>query len=83
MSNTILITGATSGFGEACALRFAKEGWRLILAARRDDRLNALQKSLGGETSVYTIVLDVQDQNAVTSELLSLPENFSENSCAR
>lgn len=77
MNNTILITGATSGFGKACAFRFAKKGWRLILAARRNDRLNDLQKQLGGETPVHIIVLDVQDQKAVTRELLSLPENFS------
>ena len=77
MNKTILITGATAGFGEACAVRFANAGWRLILAARRNDRLKALQTSLGGATSVYTTVLDVRDQQAVTTELSSLPDNFS------
>jgi 3-hydroxy acid dehydrogenase/malonic semialdehyde reductase len=78
MSRIILITGATSGFGEACAQRFAKEGWQLILAARRKDRLIALQKKLGGETSVHIMSLDVRDQEAVMFELTHLPEKFSE-----
>lgn len=77
MNNTILITGATSGFGKACAVRFAKEGWRLILAARRHDRLSDLQKQLKGETPTHIIALDVRDQKAVAGELLSLPDNFS------
>ena len=78
MSGIILITGATSGFGEACARRFAKEGWQLILAARRKDRLKALQEKLGGETSVHIMVLDVRDQEAVMTGLTHLPEKFSE-----
>ena len=78
MSKSILITGATSGFGEACARRFAKEGWRLILAARRKDRLKALQEKLGGEKSVHIMSLDVRDQEAVMTGLTHLPEKFSE-----
>ena len=78
MGRIILITGATSGFGEACAQRFAKEGWQLILAARRKDRLIALQKKLGGETSVHIMSLDVRDQESVMFELTHLPEKFSE-----
>lgn len=77
MNNTILITGATSGFGKACALRFAKEGWQLVLAARRHDRLNHLQQELSGDTPVHIVVLDVRDQQAVTSTLLGLPKTFS------
>jgi len=75
---TILITGATSGFGEACARRFAKEGWQLILAARRTDRLKALQEKLGGETSVHIMPLDIRDQEAVMTGLTHLPDKFSE-----
>ena len=78
MSGIILITGATSGFGEACARRFAKEGWQLILAARREDRLKALQEKLGGETSVHVMSLDVRDQEAVMTGLTHLPGKFSE-----
>ena len=77
MSGIVLITGATSGFGKACALRFAKEGWRLILSARRNERLKALQEKLSSETSVHILKLDVRDQKAVMNELTNLPENFS------
>ncbi len=77
MNNTILITGATSGFGKACALRFAQEGWQLILAARRHKRLNNLQKKLSGDTPVHIVVLDVRDQQSVASAFQNLPENFS------
>jgi hypothetical protein len=40
MPKTIYITGATAGFGEACARLFAREGWRLVLTGRRAERLN-------------------------------------------
>ena len=47
MTKTILITGATAGFGKATALRFAKGGWRVIGTGRRGDRLRQLQEELG------------------------------------
>ena len=46
MNKTILITGATSGFGEACARKFAAAGDRLILTGRRTDRLQPDRKSV-------------------------------------
>jgi NADP-dependent 3-hydroxy acid dehydrogenase YdfG len=78
MSGIILITGATSGFGEACARRFAKNGWKLVLAARRAERLKSLQAELGGENAVHTITLDVREQDAVNAALTNLPQGFSE-----
>ncbi len=78
MSGIILITGATSGFGEACTRRFAEEGWRLVLLARRKERLKTLQKKLGGETSVHIVPLDVRNREAVINELSNLPEKFSD-----
>ena len=70
MANTILITGATSGFGTACARRFAQAGWELILSGRRVDRLAQLQSELGGE--VRTLALDVRDREAVNGLLAGL-----------
>lgn len=70
MANTLLITGATSGFGTACARRFAQAGWDLILSGRRADRLAQLQSELGSE--VRTLVLDVRDREAVNSLLSGL-----------
>lgn len=69
---TILITGATSGFGEACARRFAAEGWQLILTGRRKDRLNKLQTELGTAV-IDCITLDVRDRGAVAAALQDLP----------
>lgn len=77
MSQTILITGATSGFGKACALRFAENGWRLILVGRRKERLDQLGTDLASQTAVYPIPLDVRNRAEVLDRLGSLPPEFS------
>ncbi|PLX95659.1 MAG: NAD(P)-dependent oxidoreductase, partial [Desulfuromonas sp.] len=64
MSKTILITGATSGFGAACAKRFAAEGWQLILTGRRLERLETLQTELGSAV-IRIIQMDVRDRDKV------------------
>ena len=74
---TIMITGATSGFGEATARLFSKKGWRLILTGRRKERLELLQSELGGEERVHYCCFDVSDRQAVESAFKSLPESFS------
>jgi 3-hydroxy acid dehydrogenase/malonic semialdehyde reductase len=72
---TVLITGASSGIGFACAEAFAREGARLILAARRKEKLQALaqdlQKKHGTET--LTIQLDVRNQAVVEKAIQGLP----------
>ncbi|MBW6508153.1 MAG: SDR family oxidoreductase [Desulfuromonadales bacterium] len=68
MSQTILITGATAGFGSACARLFAHHGWQLILAGRRAERLQALQQELGDAVSAI-LTLDVRDRGAVFTQL--------------
>ena len=73
---TIFITGASSGFGAACARIFAAEGNRLILTARRIDPLLKLQEALGTEAEVHIIPLDVRDREAVQGAIEGLPERF-------
>jgi len=62
---TILITGATAGFGEAAARRFAGGGWRVIGTGRRGDRLKALQDELGD--AFLPLEIDMRDRAAVES----------------
>ncbi len=75
---TIFITGASSGFGEACARVFASEGCRLILAARREENLVKLRKELVGAAGVHIVQLDVRDRAAVEAVVAYLPEAFRE-----
>ncbi|ADW19141.1 short-chain dehydrogenase/reductase SDR [Desulfobulbus propionicus DSM 2032] len=75
MQKTICITGATSGFGKACAERFAREGWRLIVTGRRVDRLQELTDQLHG-VPVHAVQLDVRDLAAVKTMASNLPEGF-------
>ena len=80
MNNIAIITGATSGFGEATAIRFAKEGWNLILTGRRTDRLQKLQKSLQTATNQIEILsFDVRDQAAVIAAFESLSSDVTKN----
>jgi len=76
--NSVLITGASSGFGEACARKFAAQGLRLVLCARRADRLSALADELSQITEVHSVILDVRDREAVFALPASLPEAFAD-----
>lgn len=70
----VLITGASSGFGEAMARRFVQNGHQVIAAARRADRLQALQQELGEQ--LLPVVLDVTDKSSIQAMLAGLPESF-------
>ncbi|HEY5749142.1 MAG TPA: SDR family NAD(P)-dependent oxidoreductase [Chryseolinea sp.] len=72
----VLITGATSGIGEAAARLLAKNNFDLILCGRRQDRLDALQKELSAQTSVTTLAFEVRDVRAVQEAIRSLPEKW-------
>jgi len=76
MNRTIFITGATSGFGEACARKFAASGDRLILTGRRKERLTTLKEELEERhgIQVLALVFDVQEREAVFSAIAALPE---------
>jgi len=70
-----LITGATSGIGAACAQRFYKEGYNIIITGRRKDRLEKFAFKLDSQR-VLSLCFDVRDRNHVTKTLESLPEEW-------
>jgi NADP-dependent 3-hydroxy acid dehydrogenase YdfG len=72
----VFITGATSGFGEATARRFAADGARIIIAGRRSDRLQVLEAELGAKC--HAITLDVRQREAVFQAVQDLPAEFAE-----
>ena len=76
MTSTVFITGATSGFGEACARRFAQAGWSLVLTGRRAARLQALKDELSAQTDVLTLELDVRDRKAMEAAIAGLPAGY-------
>jgi len=76
----VLITGASSGIGTACAKVFASAGAKLILAARRLERLQQLADTLSKEfgTATHLLQLDVRDRSAVESAIANLPPDWSD-----
>lgn len=80
MKHTVLITGATAGFGEATARRFLANGHKVIAAGRRVERLEALKISLpvDQQKDLFTLALDVCDNAQVEKLTASLPEAFSQ-----
>src|ERR1700730_4590678 len=78
MSKIALITGATSGFGKACAEKFSANGYDLIITGRREERLEILQKQLQQHYNIAALPLafDVQDRSAVSSAFEHLDEEW-------
>ena len=74
----VLITGATSGFGEATARLFASAGARVVISGRRSDRLEKLAAELGGKAHAHAVPLDVRDRAAVFRAVEELPPEFAE-----
>ncbi len=77
MKKTILVTGATAGFGKATALRFAKEGYNVIITGRRKERLDDLVeelRELGAE--VLSLNFDVRKRYEVEDTIADLPEKW-------
>lgn len=80
MNKTVFITGATAGFGEACAHRFASHGYRLILNGRRVERLEALKRQLEEThgTSCHLLPFDVQEAVEVKEAVEGLPTEWKD-----
>ena len=76
MKKTALITGATSGIGEACARKFAEGGYRLIITGRNEQKLNQLKDEL--DTEVLTLRYDVRDRMATEAAVKSIPEGWTD-----
>ncbi len=79
MENYCLITGATSGIGEACATIYAQNGWNLILTGRRLDRLENLKMKLLSKYNVEIITLnfDIRSENEVIKNIKNLPDTIT------
>ena len=79
MKHTVLVTGATSGFGEATARRFLAHGHQVVAVGRRVERLDALKASLpiDQQKKLHTIVVDVCNSAQVDTLPASLPVEFS------
>lgn len=75
MNKLVLITGASSGIGEACARKFAEAGDNLIITGRRKERIDQLKTDLEREHAIKVLALafDVQDRAAVAANLSTLP----------
>src|SRR5579875_1207329 len=74
-SKTVLVSGASAGFGAAIATRFAENGWRVIAFARRAERLAQLVERFG-KNRVHTAAFDIRDEAAMRAALDALPESF-------
>jgi NADP-dependent 3-hydroxy acid dehydrogenase YdfG len=76
----VFVTGASSGIGAATAMEFARHGAKLLLCARRLDKLQAMDAELrdAGASDVYSFTLDVQQRDAVATAIAALPESWSQ-----
>jgi NADP-dependent 3-hydroxy acid dehydrogenase YdfG len=78
MSKIVFITGATSGFGKACAEKFAANGYDLVLNGRRVDNLQKLCSSLANKFNIAALALpfDVREEKSVFDSITSLPQEW-------
>lgn len=76
MTKIALITGATSGIGEATAYEFAKHGIKLIICGRRLERLNTIKKALERLTDVHILNFDIRNKQSVIDAIENLPKAF-------
>lgn len=75
MTKTVLVTGATAGFGAAAARLFVRNGWRAVVTGRRADRIAALVEELG-PGKAHGAVFDIRDSAAMAAAIDTLPPEF-------
>ncbi len=75
---SVLITGASSGFGEACARRYAEAGRKVVVTARRSARVESLAAELSAFSPCLPLTLDVRDRSSVMEKLTTLPDEFAD-----
>jgi 3-hydroxy acid dehydrogenase/malonic semialdehyde reductase len=80
MPKIVFITGATAGFGKACAEKFAANGYDLILNGRRSDRLQELQSDLENKYNIAVLLLpfDVRDEKTVFESVKNIPADWQQ-----
>jgi len=78
INKIVLITGASAGIGAACAKTFAEQGAKLILNARREDRIDELSASLKNKygTEIKKLIFDIRNQSQVKEAFQSLPDDW-------
>lgn len=80
MNRIVFITGATSGFGEACAVKFAQSGYDVIINGRREEKLEHLKSRLEADYAikVLTLPFDVSDRSAALNAIQNIPEEWKD-----
>lgn len=77
MKKTVMVTGATSGIGRSCAVKFAEAGYRVILTGRSAAKLEGVEKDLAERGAEYiSLIFDVRDRNACGEAVASIPEEW-------
>ncbi len=78
MTKTVMITGATSGIGEACARKFGQKGYRLIITGRKASKLEAVASDMrSAGIEVLPLLFDVRDRDAARAAIEALPKEWS------
>lgn len=79
MSKTVLITGASAGFGAAFVKKFAENNWKIILLSRREDRLKVLSEQIGlNADQAHIIAVDIRDLKMIKNHMDEIPSAFKE-----
>lgn len=76
MSKVVLVTGASSGFGEACARKYAESGYKVLMGARNVEKLAELRSQMPTPDNASFVALDVRDKDSIDQFFQAIPEGF-------